>query len=534
MKRLYPWLILIIICWPLLAFSRPNLPLTHDGQDHVARVANFYQSLAEGNLIPRWAGNLNWGYGHPILMFLYPFPSYLASLLHFWGFSFVDSTKIVFGLSFILSGLFMYLWVREIWGRWSGLMAMLIYLYAPYRFVDLYVRGAIGECWAFVWPPLILYWALKFSKTTKFKYLFGVSLGIGGMILSHNALSLMFTAIVGIYFFYLVLVSRKKSLFVFYFSVSLLLGLGLSAFFWLPALIEGKYTLRDIVTHGNISGFETITRLFWSPWSYGGSNSFSVQLGIMQWLGMIVSPLVIGNFYKKKDKAWIFLLGLSLIFIISVFMMLPISRVLYLKIPLLQKFQFAWRFLSLAIFPPAVFGGAVVFLLKKKSLAVLITILFLILFNKNYFKAKGYLNLPESFYTGLYPGTTDTGESAPRWSVRFMESFPKAKLEIVEGQCAYTQGRRLSNYHQYSLNCPKESRLVENTLYFPGWTVLLDGQIIDIEFQNPKYRGLMTFTVSQGEHQLEIIFGETKLRKGANLISALALLSLIAGIIILK
>src|SRR3989344_538734 len=158
MKRFknLPILLVILIGFiPLFDLFHPGLPLTHDGQDHVARIANFYQNLTEGNIIPRWAGNLNWGYGHPILMFLYPFPSYTASMFHFLGFSLVDSVKIVFGLSFIASGFAMYAWLKEFLGIKAGFVGALLYMFAPYRFVDLYVRGAIGEHVAFVFPPLI-------------------------------------------------------------------------------------------------------------------------------------------------------------------------------------------------------------------------------------------------------------------------------------------------------------------------------------------------------------------------------------------
>src|SRR3990167_3958649 len=168
MKIIKEHLLLLLIIFlgiiPLLDYLHPGLPITHDGQDHVARIANFYQSLSEGNLVPRWAGNLNWGYGHPILMFLYPFPSYIASFFHFLGFSLVDSVKIVFGLSFILSGVFMYLWLRNFLGEVAGAFGGLLYMFAPYRFVDLYVRGAIGEHVAFTFLPLILFFIYKISK----------------------------------------------------------------------------------------------------------------------------------------------------------------------------------------------------------------------------------------------------------------------------------------------------------------------------------------------------------------------------------
>jgi len=147
------WISIIgISILPLTDLLHPGLPVTHDGQDHVARIANFYASLSEGSIVPRWAANLNWGYGHPILMFLYPMPSYVASFIHSVGFSFVDSTKLVFALAFVFSIVFMYVWVSSAWGKAAGLVAAVLYGFAPYRFVDLYVRGAIGEHMAFVFP----------------------------------------------------------------------------------------------------------------------------------------------------------------------------------------------------------------------------------------------------------------------------------------------------------------------------------------------------------------------------------------------
>src|SRR3989339_786043 len=91
------WLILFFISLlPLIGLVPNSLPITHDGADHVARIANFFQGLSEGVIIPRWASNLNWGYGHPILMFLYPLSSYIGSFFHTLGFSFVSSVNLVF------------------------------------------------------------------------------------------------------------------------------------------------------------------------------------------------------------------------------------------------------------------------------------------------------------------------------------------------------------------------------------------------------------------------------------------------------
>ncbi len=66
-------------------------------------------------------------------------------------------------------------------------------------------------------------------------------------------------------------------------------------------------------------------------------------------------------------------------------------------------------------------------------------------------------------------------------------------------------------------------RIRENTLYFPGWNVLVDGLKTPIQFQDPKSRGLMTFPVLKGKHAIRIIFKETKIRLLSDVLSLFAL-----------
>lgn len=536
-KSLFLLLLIIISLIPLLDFFRPGLALTHDGRDHVVRIASFYQSLSEGNLAPRWAGNLNRRYGHPVLMFFYPFSSYLGSLFKFLGFSFVFSTKMVFVIGFILSGVFMYLWIKELWGEKAGFTAGLIYMFAPYRFVDLYVRGAIGECTAFLWPPLICYFLLKLSREAKYGYLAGASLSLAGLILSHNALSLMFLPVILGYAAYLWLGSRQKSLDAMRYSLVAVFGFVLSAFFWVPAFFEAKYTLRDIVMKGFFGGFESVSRLVWSSWNYGGTGQFSVQAGALQWLMILAAPFLIWRFFKQKKKEWLFLSLMFICFWLAIFLILPASGFIYDCIGLLRKFQFAWRFLSLAVLPPAIFAGAVIASLpeKKQTAALMIFLVLALWLNKNFYHSKEFLYRDEAFYTQFTEGTTnDTGESAPRWSIRFMEQFPAGPMEVIEGQAEIEEIKRLTNCHLYQVKAGMPTRIVENTLYFPGWRVLVNNQEVEVEFQDPAYRGLMTFWLDPGEHQVEVVFGETKLRLFADLISLGGLVGLLTLGVILE
>jgi hypothetical protein len=540
---------------PLLSFFYPGLPLTHDGQDHVARIANFYMSLREGNLIPRWAANLNWGYGHPILMFLYPLPSYTASVFHFIGFSLVDSTKLVFIFSYILSVLFMYLWLNLWLGKKIGIIGAILYAFAPYRFVDLYVRGAIGEHVAFIWPPLVLYFiykiALYFKPETKIinlnlklYYLIGLSLSMSLLILSHNAISIMFLPLIILYIIYLYFFCTEKNiLFLIQIFSFLILGFMMSAFYLIPAFFEGKYTLRDIVTKGEYSSrFTSWLSFFYNPWNYGGTDTLSKSIGYVHWIGIISSIFYLIKKRKQiPNKLKIVYLGLVIIFILSLFLMTRSSFIIWQKITILQKFQFPWRFLSVTVFSSSVLGaigidylfGLIHKITKFKYYYLLVAFSILIVCTTYFmWKPVGYLSNPELFFTGIYSGTTDTGESSPIWSVRFMEKTPKQSIEVIKGIVIINSQKRTTTLSEYSMDVKESARLVENTLFFPGWKVFIDGVPTIIQYQDSNYRGLITFSIPVGLHTVKIIFENTKLRSYSDLISLFSIISMVSILII--
>jgi len=530
------FLVLILSLIPLVGLFSSGLPITHDGVDHVARIANFYKGLSEGVFFPRWGENLNWGYGHPILMFLYPLSSYLASLFHFVGFSYVDSLKIIFGIGYIASGMTMYIWARKQFNEYFGIAASLLYIYAPYRFIDLYVRGAIGEHMAFVFPPLVLYFIYQFFNSKKFnskvKQLIGISISFALLLLAHNAISLMLMPIIVSYALILSYTKRryKDLLMVF---IALVNGLMISSFFTIPAFLEGKFTLRDIVT-----GDEYRNRFIANPlsfiygeWSYGITGQFSVQIGVAHIVGILLLPLVYLTSKKKEIRLMLFVyLGF---FIASLFLMLSQSNFIYEIVTTLKKFQFPWRFLTLTVFTSSLLASSVFLVLKsRRDKIIVLSVLVAILLGSTftYWKAKEYSNIPDSFFETVYRGTTDTGESAPIWSVRFMEKIPKSHAEVIYGNVKIVEKERMTTMHKYSINVlSEEARIRENTLFFPSWKVYVDGVATNIQFQDPSERGLITYTLNKGEHDVLIEFKDTKLRLVSN---AISIVSLIATLII--
>ncbi len=522
--------LIIVSLLPVLSLLFPGLPITHDGQDHVARIANFYQSLTEGNIIPRWAGNLNWGYGHPILEFLYPLPSYIASIFHFGGLSLVDATKIVLALGMVLSPLFMYLWLSQFSSKYSALFGAVLYTYAPYRFVETYVRGDIGENLAFIFVPLVLYFMHKVYKTYSYNYVILGLLSLALLILSHNAISLMLSPFIFLYAFILIFLSNKRKELFFKLGFLILLGFTLSMFFWLPALWEGKYTLRNIVTKGGYVGrFVDLKSIIYSPWNYGISGQFTVQFGPFQWLAILLSPITLLLLKKNREK---YLLSALLIFytLVSIFLMFPVSDFIWSRIILLQNFQFPWRFLALVVFTSSALCCLFLDVISKKEnvkLVVLVFILIVVVISSFYWKPKAYQQKPETFYTGIYESTTDTGESAPIWSVRFMEKRPNAHMEVIDGKAVIKEVKRKTNYHKYEVKVLQKTLFRENTLYFPGWEIKANGVSQNIEFQNMTYRGVMLFSLDKGDYVVEMSYKETKLRLISDIVSLVSVIAVL-------
>jgi len=151
----------ILLIISLLILTIPVLmPLFKEGyfptQDYiyVARIYEMKVALDDGHFPVRWVKDFR--NGEPLYNFYAPLPYYVGALIKFIpGFSYLMIIKILFGIGFIFSTITMYFLGRKLFGVLGGFLASIMYLYAPYHSVDVYVRGALSESWALIFFPLI-------------------------------------------------------------------------------------------------------------------------------------------------------------------------------------------------------------------------------------------------------------------------------------------------------------------------------------------------------------------------------------------
>ncbi|MDO8621139.1 MAG: hypothetical protein Q7R31_02570 [Candidatus Levybacteria bacterium] len=480
-------LVLVLSFWAIKPlFAQGFFPM-HDNTQ-VARVFEMGKMLKAGMFPVRWVPDLGYGYGYPIFNFYAPLAYYVGGTFTLMGFDALLATKIMMALGVILSGIFMYLLARNFFGELGGIVSGLFYIYAPYHAVDIYVRGDVAEFWAYAFIPLAFFgfykvyrlasvvWGhvpsflpasapLTSSKmravgsppTGATPWIILGGIGYAGIILSHNLTALMVTPFLLIVCLLFIILSKKETRLHTTYCIlfTAILGLAISAFYWLPALSEMKYTnvLSQIGGGADFRDhFVCLSQLWTSPWGFGGSAkncidgmSFMIgKLHILSALSIIPISLYLGA--KRKYFNNIYYLSIFSIagFIIAIFLMLNLSKFLWEAIPFMSFFQYPWRFLIMVSFFSSILSGAIVVLSSQFKIKPYFTA-FLLVFFLLFFNFK--LFVPQT----IFPSTASdfTNEKALKWTAsRISDEYlpsnfrkPKSEKEIAKNPIPFKETR---------------------------------------------------------------------------------------------
>ena len=368
-------MISLLSVFSFVSLVRPGYFPMHDDMQ-VMRLYQLEKCFADGQIPCRWVPDQGYGYGYPQFNFYSPLPYYVMYVFRLVGFSLLACVKIGFILSLFLSALAMFALGRWLWGNIGGSVSALLYLYAPYRAMDVYNRGAMAEAWAFVFLPLIFLGIGRWVVKKRWQDLALLSFGLMGLFLSHNVTTLI-TIPFGLAWAVIWLVKEKKWSAVKGLALAGFLGLGLAAFFVLPAFLEKKFVHVETMLMGYfnyLAHFVSVEQLFFSPrWGYGSSvlgpnEQVFLGAGVFHWLFGLMGLGYGWLFYKKDKKSfshWLaFFLAVS--FLVTVTFSHQISSFAWQKLSFLKWLQFPWRFLTLAVFFESMLAGFVFSLVKNR------------------------------------------------------------------------------------------------------------------------------------------------------------------------
>ncbi|MBI3379788.1 hypothetical protein HY029_03480 [Candidatus Gottesmanbacteria bacterium] len=568
-RVLYLILVIIFSFWTVKPlFHEGFFPMHDDTQP--ARVYEMAQALSHGQFPVRWVGDLGYGYGYPLFNFYAPLPYYTGAIFNLIGFDSIVSTKIMFFIGIILAGITMFYLLTNLVGEAGALVGSLLYMYAPYHAIDIYVRGAVSEIYAIGFLPLFLAGiyrifssklvthhknnlfnlipTLKSDKEIKKGILTSI-IGFAVILLSHNLMGMIVIEffIVGMIVYFLFhLFKRQNPTKLYLLMTVFLIGLGISSFFILPAFAEKNFTrINELITGGSkfSDHFVYLDQLWSSPWGFGGSalgraDGMSFMIGkIHLLLGILSIPVVLIFHKRKKINNFQFSIFSSqlILFVISVFLVLDISGYIWALMPGFAYIQYPWRFLAISIFSISAMISFIVVCLRKEIQLIfcIVFILLMIWFNSRYFVPKEYLPLKQSDYTSnlnlRYKISKISDEYLPYDFI-----IPKSTYEIALQGINSSPDFKVKYFSDtpvkklFNIESAASKSLQTNVAYFPGWQVKIDGFDTTLKSRN----GRIEIFIPQGQHSIEFNLRNTFIRILSNSISIFALFLLVYIIVL--
>lgn len=509
----------------------------HDTLAYMPRYVEFFQSLAAGTWVPRWAPDLAFGHGEPTFNFNPPLVYYLTSAFHALGFDFVAAGDLAMFALLPLAGIGMYLLAGQFFGRRGGLVSAVAYLFAPYLLSRLYVSHALADFSAFAFMPFALWGLYRYATEGRYPFLVIGSLAGATILLGSSMAAFMTFPALALLVAWLWVAHRRWEILA-RGAWCVALGVGMAAFFWLPSLAETGFVHIDrrIDRIPYVDHFLDWWQLIASPWGYGLSvagpnDGMSFAIGPLYLAGAVGALLLRRRVAQVSSEAASLIPFFLILLALSAFMTTWVARPIWDAVPALQQLQFPFRFLQLVALASAFLVGFPFLLLKGRRPLVLYGLVVaviggLMFIGLSHARPESYLALTDADFTPdkiAGNGIPATGrEFEPIW----VEEFPTTPvvtptLTFVGGSGEVTGSDSTPTSQVFVVDVEEDALVRSSTFYFPGWTLYVDDGKRTVAPSSPE--GLMEFYLEPGTHVLLLRFEDTRVRTGSSAVSFISL-----------
>jgi hypothetical protein len=502
----------------------------------------------EGIPYARWAGQAAYGYGTPAMVFYPPLSRILGGALV----ALLPSRWILatYGwLVLVLAGFSFFYMAREFLDDRASLLGAFAYIVNPYNLSVLYVRCAFAEFLAAgLFPLLVL---SIFRLNTKGKRSIAVlAVCVAAFWLTNIPAAVIASYLAAVVIVVLALVRKSKSLLL-RFVVAEVLGVGMAAFYLLPARAE-----RPLIDIGQIFALNPLASfLLTSGWyNHGSWIELILNVGFLWQAAVGLAAWLIAKklWTDRRDIS----IALLVVLGFSALMCVSTSSLLWKYAPFLPYVQFPWRWLFAVNFAAAFFLAAAVLKIERHAWlgVAACACSFLIFFSYSSVR-KRVLNWEEleaplrsaapiegaGDYVPRASGF-DPDSRAPAWmpTPRFvaldrdpMESqAPVARppaaqslnLPVTSIQSWKTESRA------FSIDSVEPVCVRVRLFYFPGWHVLVNG--VEVKPVERDEHDAMVVQAAPGHTRVQLEYKRTPDQNCGIVVSAL-IAALVAALLVL-
>ncbi|MBN1813602.1 MAG: hypothetical protein JXA14_17315 [Anaerolineae bacterium] len=553
----------------------PGLLNTRGGGDspfNLLRVHQLTANLRAGTLPARWMPDAAYGFGYPFFSYYAALPYYLAAGFNLIGVDTLSAVKLTQTIFFAAAAVGMYQWARRVLrSRAGGWLAAVAYTVTPYHLVNVYVRGdSLSEFAAFAFYPLILWGLDHLAERLSLHRIIPPALAYAGLIVTHNLSAFIFSLCVLLPYvacyvlrlaFQIPHPKFNNLLFIVsLFIGTLLIGILLTTWYWLPALAE----TGDVQMTAQTSGYFSYDRHFRAadmvqskfifdyyaitpdtPTAFAAMGLVQTILALAGGIAVILTGIRLrstGQDLRFEISYLIFVLAGLLL---TTWLVTPLSRPLWDILSPLQLIQFPWRILSVQALFTALLAGAIPPLTSPPTggkegrrqqwvigaiVALLLAIAGLAGLRPEYLPIAAdevtveRLQLYELFTGNI--GTTIRYEWLPRRAVPRPFTGP-ALFDPDESPRAIPLGGELVSavevtheptHRVWTVEAGDGGAEVAFPLYYwAGWRAAVDGS--PVEVQSVTDSGYLSLVVPPGKHTVAIRLGRTPVRLMAELVS---------------
>jgi hypothetical protein len=482
-------------------WSLPGIPNTADGILHLHRAAAMARSWQEGVLWPRWFPDAYQGLGVPVFHYYSPLFYLLVTPLHLAGLRLDLSTKLVITAMFVFSGLATSAWLRRLLTPAAGLAGAMLYLSGAHLFREYYFQGDYPQLIALFWLPVV-FWALTslYDEGRRRDWLLA-PLSLALLVIAHNITAMLGAVLLVVY--WLALPFCRRSWAGWWRGIAAgILGLGLSAFFWVPALGDASFVRLETLRQGFFTYsqyFVTLSDLLAGPPildSRALNPPFPYLLGWAAWLAVACGAVAVLWPLLRRSRVtavqrWA-AVGVVLVLVLLA-LTLAQAAPLWSKLPGLALIQFPGRLLGPATMAVALAGGSAIAVLgeRRAQLALPILLLAVTLVSTPFLFVRHSFVLVDNYTVADTQawerathawGTTSSNGYMPRWA------DPPRAYAGQEAETSYLPPGAewtWTSPHRAILRAANGSELPAGTVtlpthYFPAWRASADGADVPI------------------------------------------------------
>ncbi|MAG35366.1 MAG: hypothetical protein CL878_03835 [Dehalococcoidia bacterium] len=517
---------------PVVPHLAPGYLWTPDAPFHLVNTLDLRDGWLAGDLLPWWSGKAFLGFGLPTLAYYPPLTYALAAATSFLpGVDAAAGLQLTLALAGIAAAIGTYGLVNTaLRSSAAGVLAAIVYVYAPYRYITIYQRAALPEHVALAALPWLLWAVHGLVIRPSGGRLVASALASATILATHNISALFALPLAGVYGLGLILMTRRFRRLL-PLAGGLALGLALGSAVWLPAMAD-----RDAATTHVALAVDYRTQFVALRDALNGNFTYKFYLGYRPAAWQIIllagalAWLVTGPRSRGTVALWV------LLALVSFGLLLDVSAPLWPRIPLLPFVQLPWRLLGPFSLLVACAAGTWVARFRGPTAWPLVALLAAVTIGSTWELwrwgwgtqqdpapwVEGRSEIPSfAEYNPISLGRWVPGFQPPPGHPYHEGLWDGLPLRVAHGEARLTVRSELPRDIRADVSAATDVVLWAHRLLYAGWRVTIDGHPAAVRALDEW--GIIVFDLPAGTHEVRVFLEPTPARQLGRWLSVAAL-----------